>query len=59
MEYLYCINITVMKKIHLISALVARLGTTQWCAAQSKATFYTNNGNFVVDLYDTMQPITT
>jgi cyclophilin family peptidyl-prolyl cis-trans isomerase len=48
-----------MKKIHLISALVALFGTTQWCAAQSKATFYTNNGNFVVDLYDTMQPITT
>jgi peptidylprolyl isomerase len=48
-----------MKKIFFIAAMIGLHTLTQWCNAQSKATFYTNKGNFVVDLYDTMQPITT
>lgn len=48
-----------MKKIFFIAAMIGLHTLTQWGNAQSKATFYTNKGNFVVDLYDTMQPITT
>ena len=48
-----------MKKIIYSLAFLITCCTTNAIHAQSKATFYTTMGNFVVDLYDTLQPITT
>ena len=44
-----------MKKTALIAALFLALPT--W--SQTEVTFYTNQGDFVVELYDSLMPITT
>ena len=48
-----------MKKILCSFAFLVTCFTTNVMYGQSKATFYTTMGNFVVDLYDNLQPITT
>lgn len=48
-----------MKKSIRLLALLAILFCSLTIVAQTKVTFYTTKGNFVADLYDTLQPITT
>ncbi len=48
-----------MKKIITLFLLSYFISSVVSVDAQSKATFYTSKGNFVVDLYDAIQPITS
>ncbi len=48
-----------MKKIIYIALCSCLLSISHTLPAQTKVTFYTDMGNFVMDLYDTLQPITT
>ncbi len=48
-----------MKKIITLCLFCYSAFASQYAMGQSKATFYTSMGTFVVDLYDNLQPITT
>ena len=45
-----------MKKVIFLSFVISL--TTNISRAQTEVTFYTNMGDFVVEMYDTLQPIT-
>lgn len=47
-----------MKKLLFLSLTIFFTLTTKVSSAQSEVTFYTNMGSFVVEVYDTLQPIT-